>query len=311
MRWPPPAAAAAALLVLLLRLLLRRAFRARRVDAALRGAHVWVTGGSQGLGLALAARSLAAGARGVTLSARDAGRLAAAAASLRGGERVALAPADVAAGGGDAVRRAHAEAVARFGPVDVAVANAGVNHGGRVFEDVGWEEAERVVATNLGGVVRVFMAALPGMRARGKGVLCAVGSLAGYRGVPGASVYGASKAGVSALCESLNVELVATGVTVVCACPGFVDTPAIAGLTHAKPLMLSAEAAAEQVLDAVARRQRHVGFPVLMELVVMPFARALPSPLYEWVLHLAGAHQASSSVSVGAGAASADGKKVT
>jgi hypothetical protein len=78
----------------------------------------------------------------------------------------------------------------------------------------------------------------------------------------------------------------------VCACPGFVDTPAIAGLDHAKPLLLSADAAAELVLDAVVCRTRHVGFPWLMDAVVMRFAHAVPSPAYEWILHFTGDHRA-------------------
>jgi short-subunit dehydrogenase len=294
---PPPIAALAggALLCYALASLIVRhtpALRRRRLHARLAGRHVWITGASQGLGLAIARAALAAGAR-VTLTSRSAARLSAAAAGLGGAaSRVVLAPADVgAAGGGEAVRAAHAAGVAVHGPVDVAVANAGVNHGGRVFEALGDAEVEAVVATNLVGVARVFAAVLPGMRARRGGVAVAVGSLAGYRGVPGASVYGASKAGVAALVESVNVELCGSGVRAAVVCPGFVDTPAIAALGHAKPLMMSADAAAEVVLDAAACGRRHTGCPWLMEQVVMRLARAVPSPAYDWILHFTGDHR--------------------
>lgn len=279
------------LLTFLLRLLnslplLRR----RRLSAYLLDKHLWVTGASQGLGLAIAKCAASHGAR-VTLTARSPARLAAAARAVGAPAVARWVAADVGARGGD-LRAAYAEVEAGHGAVDVVVANAGVNNGGRPFEMVGDEEAERVVNTNLVGVVRCFKRALPGMCERRRGVLCAVSSLVAYRGLPGASVYGASKAGVSAFCQSLGVELVASGVGVVCVHPGFVETPAIEGLEHPKPCLVSAEEGAEAVLDAIACGRRHLGFPWLMENVVMRFSTAVPSPLYEWILHFTGDHRA-------------------
>lgn len=119
-----------------------------------------------------------------------------------------------------------------------------------------------------------------------RGSVCVVSSLAAYRGVPGASVYGASKAAVSALAESVNIELLAAkrDLRVVAVHPGFISTPAIANLTHPKPLLLSSPQAAELILDAIACNQRHYGFPWLMEHIVARFQQVLPSPLYEYLM---------------------------
>lgn len=287
----PPSALVTALLVLPALFLLHHLRRAARIRAALRNRHVWVVGASRGLGRALALRAASAGAC-VSITARRAAALEEVAASIKaaGGTVGAVVPADVSTGWAEC--RAALAAVERdAGEVDVLVANAGVNHGGRVFTRLGDDEVDRVVGTNLLGVVRLFRVALPGMLARPRRcVLCCVSSLAGYRGVPGGSVYGATKAAVTTLCQSLNVELVATDVSVVAVHPGFVDTPAIRGLDHPKPFLVSEERAAELVLDAIVCRRRHYGFPWPMEHIVLRFSRLVPSPLYEWILHLTGDH---------------------
>jgi NAD(P)-dependent dehydrogenase (short-subunit alcohol dehydrogenase family) len=266
--------------------------RRRRVRNALYGRHVWITGGSQGLGFSIALFAFRAGAR-VTISSRSSRRLADAAGAIDSSVRHVVA--DVG-GRGAALRAAFASVEAGHGPVDIVVANAGVNHGGRPFVDLADEEIESIIATNLLGVARTFACVIPGMLRRGDGVLCAVSSLAAYRGVPGASVYGASKAGVTAVCQSLAVELVGTGIAVSCAHPGFVDTPAITDLDHPKPFQMSADHAAELVLDGIARRVNHVGFPWLMENVVTRFSRALPCFLYNWILHYTADHRSHQAV---------------
>jgi NAD(P)-dependent dehydrogenase (short-subunit alcohol dehydrogenase family) len=264
--------------------------RRRRIRRALSGKHVWITGGSQGLGFSIALIAFRAGAL-VTITGRSSRRLEEAAGAIDGSVRCVTA--DV---GGDAqaFRAAYARVTAPrghghghgHGPVDVAIANAGINHAGRPFQSLTDGEIENVLATNLLGVARMFACVLPSMRSHGHGALCAVSSLAAYRGLPGTSIYGASKAGVTSLCQSLAVELVRTGVSVTCVHPGFVDTPAIAGLDHSKPFQMAPDDAAELVLDAIACRATSTGFPWIMAQVVMRLSCAMPSPLYEWVLHL-------------------------
>lgn len=183
------------------------------------------------------------------------------------------------------LRSAHGRVEAGHGRVDVVIANAGINHSGFSFRDLDDHTMERITNTNLLGVSRTFSCVLPAMISQKRGSLCAISSLAAYRGVPGASIYGATKAAVSSFCQSLRVELLRTGVSVTCVHPGFIDTPAIASLDHPKPMQVSSEDAAERTLYAIARGWGHYGFPWPMEHLVMPFSLLLPAALYEYVLH--------------------------
>jgi 3-dehydrosphinganine reductase len=144
--------------------------RRRRIRRALRGKHVWVTGGSQGLGFSIALCAFRAGAR-VTLTSRSPRRLADAAGAID--SSVLYVAADVGADRAT-LRAAFAQVEEGHGPVDVVVANAGINHAGRPFIALDDDEIEAVLATNLLGVVRTFACALPAMLSRRDGVLCAV-----------------------------------------------------------------------------------------------------------------------------------------
>lgn len=257
----------------------RRLTRASRLRRHFKDRHVWVVGASQGLGRALCIRLHNLGAR-LTISSRSVPRLEKVSAECGSCH---VLPLDVAAGSA-VIQKAWLDAT-RANPVECLIANAGVNHKGRKFAQLDPAEIDAVLDTNIRGIAHLFHSAITnGMRA---GTLCAVSSLAAYRGVPGASVYGASKSALTALCQSLNVELLADrrGLRVVAVHPGFVDTPAIRGLDHPKPLLLTEEQAAELILDAIATGQRHFGFPWLMEHVVTRFSRALPSPLYDYLMH--------------------------
>lgn len=255
----------------------------RRRLSRLSQKHIWITGASRGLGLALSRLATAHGAL-VSLTSRNPVVLA---EITR-----ALAPSCAAAFPGD-VSDATVMASARkgaedsLGAVDILIANAGVNNGGLPLAALTDAVIDEVVDTNFKGVLRCFRACLPGMLERRRGVLCAVGSLAGCRGVPGASVYGGSKAAVRVLCESLRVELAGSGVRVLCVAPGFVETGAIEGMHHPKPFLMTADAAAEVVLDACVSPWiwgGGGGFPWVMEEVVMRASMWLPEIVYEGIL---------------------------
>ncbi len=257
----------------------RRLTRTVRLRRYFHNRHVWIVGASQGLGRALSIRLHALGAR-LTVSSRSVTRLEKVSAECG---NCAILPLDVSSGS-EVVRKAWSEASAVI-PVDVVIANAGVNHRDKRFSMLTSEEIDGVLDTNFRGVAHLFHAAITGgMRS---GTLCAVSSLAAYRGVPGASIYGASKAALTSMCQALNVELLTEkrNLRVVAVHPGFVDTPAIRGLHHPKPFLLSEEKAAELILDAIATRKRHYGFPWVMEHVVTRFSRALPSWIYDYLLH--------------------------
>jgi NAD(P)-dependent dehydrogenase (short-subunit alcohol dehydrogenase family) len=182
--------------------------------------HAFVSGGASGIGLGIAD---ALAARGLKVTIADinddalAEVLAARDANFRG---VVLDTRDR-----DGWSRARAEAEAAFGPVDVLVNNAGIAPNGKGFADMDPESFDRILAINLVGIfngVREFAAA---MKERGVGHIVNTSSQAGLVAtVPGVGAYAVAKYGVTALTESLSLEMAGTGVGVTLLCPGYVQT---------------------------------------------------------------------------------------
>ncbi|MGZ4290636.1 MAG: SDR family oxidoreductase [Gaiellaceae bacterium] len=175
-----------------------------------------VTGGSSGIGLAIA-RMLRDEGFELTLVSRRPERVEAAAAEL-GAAAVAANMADA----GDC-ERVVAEHRDRFGRLDVLVNSAGIGIGGRV-EDLPVKSLDLQLGVNLRGLFLVTQAAIPLLR-ESKGWIVNLASIAGTLPTPGLAIYGATKAAVISLTRSLNEELDADGVRTIALCPGFVDTP--------------------------------------------------------------------------------------
>jgi NAD(P)-dependent dehydrogenase (short-subunit alcohol dehydrogenase family) len=175
-----------------------------------------VTGGSSGIGLAIA-RMLRDEGFELTLVSRRLERVEAAAAELG----AAAIAADVAEA--EECARIVAEHRDRFGRLDVLVNSAGIGIGGRV-EDLPAKHHDLQLAINLRGLFLVTQAAIPLLR-ESRGWIVNLASIAGTLPTPGLATYGATKAAVIALTRSLNDELDGDGVRAVALCPGFVDTP--------------------------------------------------------------------------------------
>ena len=236
---------------------------------------VVITGASSGIGAALARRY--AGERTtLALIARREGELARLAASLAG--TTVTYPMDVADGA--AMERAAQDFVARFGAPDLVIAAAGVSVGtrGEDFADVA--KLRRVLEVNTMGLAAALAAFAPAMRAAGKGTLVGVASVAGFRGLPGAGAYSASKAAGIAWLESLRTELAGSGVAVVTICPGFIDTPMTRVNRYRMPFLLEADDAARLIARAIAAKRRLTVIPWQMALVSR-IVRMLPGPIYD------------------------------
>jgi NAD(P)-dependent dehydrogenase (short-subunit alcohol dehydrogenase family) len=215
-----------------------------------------VTGGSRGIGLAIADALLAAGAR-VVITGRNRSQLDEATRQLsRGdrGERVHAAPADVTQPSEAAA--AVAAAVEKFGSLDILVNNAGVG----VFANVADMEIEgwhQVIQTNLSGVFYCCRAAIPVMRAHGGGWIINISSLASENPFASGAAYSASKAGVNAFSEALMQEVRYDDIRVSCVLPGSVATTFGRGSGGAQPdWKLAPEDVAEVVLDLLAHPAR-------------------------------------------------------
>ncbi|HUN47512.1 MAG TPA: SDR family NAD(P)-dependent oxidoreductase [Stellaceae bacterium] len=215
--------------------------------------HILITGASSGIGAALA-RHYASGGMRLSLGGRDIARLDAVAAdcTARGAE-VMTAAVDVTDRG---AMRHWVLAADTAQPLDSVIANAGV---GGMHE--GEAQARAILAVNLEGVLNTAYPALERMAERGRGQLALMSSLAGYRGLPDAPAYSASKAAVTALGEAWRGAHAAAGIKVSVICPGFIATPMTSGKRFPKPFLMGAERAAAIIVRGLAADRAHIDFP--------------------------------------------------
>lgn len=237
--------------------------------------NVFITGASSGLGAALARAYSRRGAT-VGLLARRRGVLEALAKSMSGARQVYVVDVNDAA----ALRQAALAHMRLHDCPDIVIANAGVSAGTltEVQEDLA--VFERIVRTNLLATVATFQPFVEAMKARRRGTLVAIASVAGVRGLPGAGAYSASKAAVISYCESLRLEMAQHGVRVVTIVPGYVDTPMTRGNPYPMPFLISAEDFARRALREIERGNRYAVIPWQMAIVAR-LLRVLPNAIYD------------------------------
>ncbi len=236
---------------------------------------VFITGASTGIGEALA-RRYGSQEHTVGLAARRGDLLQALAKSLPA--TCSIHPLDIC--DTQAVECAAQDFIARHGAPDVVIANAGISVGTHGDEIRDIAKLERVMAVNVTGMAATLAAFAPAMREAGRGTLCGIASVAGFRGLPGAGAYSASKAAAIGWLESLRVELHGSGVSVVTVCPGYIDTPMTQANRYKMPFLLSADEFARRCVRAIEGKRRLAVIPWQMA-VVGSLMRAMPAWLYD------------------------------
>jgi hypothetical protein len=179
-----------------------------------------------------------------------------------------------------AVAAAAQDFLARFGAPDLVIANAGVSVGTRGDELADVAKLRRVLEVNVTGLAATLAAFAPAMREAGRGTLAGIASVAGFRGLPGAGAYSASKSAAITWLESLRAELHGSGVSVVCVCPGYIDTPMTQVNRYRMPFLLSADESARRIARAIAARRRLAVIPWQMAAVSL-LLRAMPGWIYD------------------------------
>ena len=194
-----------------------------------------------------------------------------------GGGRGLALPADVT--DALAVRASVSEVRRTFGPIDILVANAGINVNTFV-PDLDEKKIADLINVNVLGVVNSVSAVLPEMVSRGSGHLVANSSLAAYRGLPKSAAYCVSKAAISTFFEAIRIDLRGSGVAVTTIHPGFVKTPLIASIRRT-PYVMELDYAVNKIVGAIEKRKKGYSFPWQLATVARA-CKLLPTPMYDW-----------------------------
>lgn len=235
---------------------------------------IWITGASSGLGRELAKQYARAGHK-VCVSARGLEAL---------NELAEECPADTVRSyaldvtDGDAANSTYLKIVADVGRPDICVLNAGT-HIADTVRSFDRDVFERVMRINYHGTVNCLAAIVPDYVSGQTGHIVVVSSVAGYRGLPHASAYGASKAALINLCESMQPELKAAGVCLSLVNPGFVRTPLTDRNQFDMPFLMEVEDAARQMRAGIESRRFEITFPKRFTWI-LKFLRVLPIAVY-------------------------------
>lgn len=241
---------------------------------------VLITGASSGIGAALA-EAYARPGKTLFLAGRDEERLAMVAAACdRRGATVHPKIVDVTDREAMDAWIAETDAVT---PLELVIANAGISAGtaGGGLETS--EQVRRIFAVNLDGVLNTVLPALDRMRSRRLGQIALMSSLAGFRGLPSAPAYCASKAAVKAFGEGLRPAAARHGIRVSVICPGYVRSPMTAANSFPMPFLMDLDKATRRIVEGLARDRARIAFPLPM-LATVTLLQALPPRLVDGLL---------------------------
>ena len=238
----------------------------------------WVTGASSGIGRDVVL-GLAKDGWTVAVTARSSEALvdlAKEAQSKRLKGQILPFPGDI---GDRTAMDQVVQAIEAQGPVALAVLNAGIYlpvDAARLDLD----RFERSVDINLKGTAFCLKPLIEAMVPRGQGQIVLVSSVTGYGGLPTSAAYGATKAALNNLAETLAIELAPKGIHINLVCPGFVDTPAQDDLDFPKPFMVSSKTAAKRIVKGLKKGGFEITFPRRFTFILKVLTNFLPKSTY-------------------------------
>lgn len=237
---------------------------------------IWITGASTGIGRSVALAYCKQGAT-VFATARSADKLLALEeeANQLSGQMITDV-ADVLSK--SALRNAYDHLLEKAGPPDKVILNAGT-YFPTPANKFSTEEHSNIMATNYGGVTNCLDVLLPHLISTGSSQIAIVASVAGYRGLPNASAYSASKAALISLAESLREDFLKTGIDLRVINPGFVKTPLTDQNDFHMPFLMDVDAAAQRIIKGLEGNSFEIAFPTRFALI-MKLLRILPDRVF-------------------------------
>jgi short-subunit dehydrogenase len=239
---------------------------------------VFITGASAGIGAELA-RFYAQNGAIVGMTARRLDLLSKLQSELSPSPEIYAADVRDA----NAMIKAAEHFIAAHGVPDIVIANAGISIGALTDYAEDLPVFKEVMDINVLGMVHTFHPFVIAMRERRVGTLVGICSIAGFRGLPGAGAYSASKAAAITYCESLRTELVGSGVSVVTICPGFIRTDLTAANPYPMPFLLDAPEAVRRFARAIEAGRSFTVIPWQMA-ILGRVLHVLPNWLFDWAV---------------------------
>lgn len=174
-----------------------------------------------------------------------------------------------------------------FSHIDIMIANAGIGGNNKETRELKPAAVKKVIDINLLGSLNAIHAVLPDMLERKNGHLVAISSLAGFRGLPRSAAYSASKAGMTALFESVRLDVAEHNIDVTIIQPGFIKTPLTSGRSNKMPFIMELDDAIPHFVRAIENKQKFAAFPWQLAWFVRA-GKFFPTWLYDRIAGKAG-----------------------
>lgn len=233
--------------------------------------NIWIIGASTGIGAALA-KNLASKNSNLILSSRNHKTLKELTKSLKGNHHII----DFDVANAKSCQTATIKAFKLYKNIDSIIFLAGI-YEPKSISDIDLELTNKIIQTNLIGAINLTHFILPLLKKQKTAQLAFCASVAGYRGLPNAQIYGASKAALINFCESLYIEN--NDIDIKLINPGFVKTRLTAKNNFKMPMLISSELAAEKIAKALLKKQFEITFPKNFT-YICKFLRLLPYNIY-------------------------------